>query len=226
MTRSSRTAGALIGAAIAIGGIALATPSLAPQPVVRPIDLEALLPAAFGDWRLDREVLPIAPTPDARAKLDRLYDAVAARSYVNSAGERMMLTVAYGGDQSDALKAHRQEVCYTAQGFRVGGLEHGTLAAAGRTLPVTRFVAVRGARTEPVTYWFTMGERVVLSRLERLRVQLAAGFAGRIPDGMLVRVSSISREPRAAYAAQQRFVADLLGAMPPSAVTRLAGARA
>jgi len=138
----------------------------------------------------------------------------------------MMLTVAYGGDQSDALKAHRQEVCYSAQGFRVGGLEHGRLAAAGREIPVTRFVAVRGARSEPVTYWFTMGDRVVLGRLERLRVQLAAGFAGRIPDGMLVRVSSLSQDPRAAYAAQQRFVQGLLGAIPESTVARLAGARA
>jgi exosortase B len=224
--RFSASAGALIGAAIAIGGVALATPSLAPQPMARPIDLAAILPASFGDWRLDRDVPPIAPTPDARAKLDRLYDAIAARTYVNSAGERMMLTVAYGGDQSDALKAHRQEVCYTAQGFRVGGLEHATLAAAGREIPVTRFIAVRGARSEPVTYWFTMGDRVVLGRLERLRVQLAAGFAGRIPDGMLVRVSSLSHDPRAAYVAQQGFVQGLLAAIPESTVVRLAGARA
>jgi hypothetical protein len=67
---------------------------------------------------------------------------------------------------------------------------------------------------------------VVLGRLERLRVQLAAGFAGRIPDGMLVRVSSLSHDPRAAYVAQQGFVQGLLGAIPESTVVRLAGARA
>jgi hypothetical protein len=70
-----------------------------------------------------------------------------------------------------------------------------------------------------------MGDRVVLGRLERLRVQLAAGFAGRVPDGMLVRVSSLSRDPRAAYAAQRGFVASLLAAMPAGARERLAGKR-
>jgi EpsI family protein len=84
-------------------------------------------------------------------------------------------------------------------------------------------VGVRGARTEPVTYWFTMGDQVVRSRLQRLRVQLAAGLAGRIPDGMLVRVSSISRDAGSAYAEQQRFVAALLAAMPAGAAARLAG---
>jgi exosortase B len=217
--------GSLLGAATAIAAIALMTPALVPQPVVRPIDLQAILPAAFGDWRLDPALAPIAPTPDVQARLDRLYDAIAARTYVNSAGERMMLTVAYGGDQSDALKAHRQEVCYSAQGFSISGLERGRLAAAGRSIPVTRFVAVHGARSEPVTYWFTMGDRVVLGRLERLRVQLAAGFAGRVPDGMLVRVSSLSRDPRAAYAAQRGFVASLLAAMPAGARERLVGKR-
>src|SRR6185369_6497094 len=131
---------------------------------------------------------------DVQEKLDRLYGQVVARTYVNSQGERMMLTVAYGGDQSDALKAHRQEVCYRAQGFDVSRIESARVKAAGRDVPVTRMFAVRGERAEPVTYWFTMGDRVVRGRLERLRVQVESGLAGRIPDGMLVRVSSLSSD--------------------------------
>jgi EpsI family protein len=144
---------------------------------------------------------------------------------VNAAGERMMLTVAYGGDQSDALKAHRQEVCYAAQGFEIRGLGTGRVEASGRSIPVTRFLGVRGERSEPVTYWFTMGDRVVLGRLDRLRAQLAAGFAGRVPDGMLVRISSISNDSPAAFAAQGAFADALLGAMTPAGAQRLAGAR-
>src|SRR5260370_41512085 len=110
-----------------------------------------------------------------------------------------MVTMGDGGDQSDALKAQRQEVCYAAQGFRIDAVGDGTLGAAGRTIPVTRMLAVRGERSEPVTYWFTMGDRVVLGRFERLRVQLSSGLAGRIPDGMLVRISSLSADPARAY---------------------------
>jgi EpsI family protein len=139
-------------------------------------------------------------------------------------GEQMMLTVAYGGDQSDALKAHRQEACYRAQGFEIRDLEHGLLTAAGREIPVTRMLAVRGERSEPVTYWFTMGDRVVLGRAERLRVQLENGIAGRIPDGMLVRVSSLSENAPQAFAAQEAFMAAIVAAVPAPEAARLVGA--
>lgn len=222
-TRASRLPAMLAG--IAMAATAAASPVLKPVADAGPaIDLEAAVPAQFGGWRVDPEVIPVAPAPDVQSKLERIYDQIVSRTYVNSDGERMMLTVAHGGDQSDALKAHRQEVCYSAQGFEIRGLEHGRMAAAGRAIPVTRMLAVRGERSEPVTYWFTMGDRVVLGRLERLGVQVERGFAGRVPDGMLVRVSSLSSDPAAAFAAQQSFIASLLAAVPAAEATRLAGA--
>ena len=208
----------------AIWGAAIAAPLLKPAPDTTPrINLDRTIPAAFGGWRIDPEIVPVAPAPDVQANLDRIYNQVVSRTYVNDAGERMMLTVAHGGDQSDALKAHRQEACYAAQGFTIHDLEHGELGVAGRSIPVTRMTAVRGDRVEPVTYWFTMGDRVVLGRIERLEAQLAAGFAGRIPDGMLVRVSSISGQPANAFAAQQAFAQALFAAMPAQDAARFVG---
>ena len=214
-----------LAAGLAMGLTAAAAPMLKPIPSAQPApDLETLVPATFGDWRIDPDMIPLAPAPDVQAKLDRLYGQVLSRTYVNSRGERMMLTVAHGGDQSDALKAHRQEVCYAAQGFEIRALQHGDLAVAGRDIPVTRMLAVRGERFEPVTYWFTMGDRVVLTRTERLRTQLANGLARRIPDGMLVRVSSITPDAPAAFAAQASFVSAILAALPAEGVTRFVGA--
>jgi EpsI family protein len=207
-----------------IAGAALAAPLLEPVRAEGPApDLEGLVPASFGDWSIDRSIVPVPPTPEVRAKLERLYGATLERTYVNTRGERIMLVVAYGGDQSDALKAHRQESCYAAQGFRISGLAGAELDAAGRSISATRLVAVRGDRSEPVTYWFTMGDRVVRGRLERLRVQLADGFAGTIPDGMLVRVSSLSTDAARAFEMQRAFVGDWLAAMPPAVATRFAG---
>jgi len=204
---------------------AIAVPLLKPVRAEGPaIDLEKIVPVTFGDWHIDPEMVPIAPAPDVQAKLDRIYNQVVSRTYVNAQGERVMLTVAHGGDQSDALKAHRQEACYAAQGFAIHDLAHGSLAVGGRTLPVTRMVATRADRVEPVTYWFTMGDRVVLGRFERLRAQLSSGLAGRMPDGMLVRVSSISNEPARAFAAQQAFAAALFSTMSPGEAARFLGA--
>ena len=184
---------------------AVAVPALKPVHVDSAIDLERIFPASLGEWRLDPESAAIAPAPDVQANLDRIYRQVVSRTYINEAGERMMLTVAHGGDQGDALKAHRQEKCYEAQGFDITALSHSRLDVAGRSIPVTRMVATRGERIEPVTYWFTMGDRVVLGRGERLRVQIESGLAGRVPDGMLVRISSLSSDAPGAFAAQARF---------------------
>jgi len=207
-------------------GAAVAAPLVKPLPAdTSAVNLERMLPTEFAGWHLDPSVVPVAPAPDVQANLDRIYNQILSRTYVNEAGESMMLTIAYGGDQSDALKAHRQENCYAAQGFAIEGLRHGSMSVAGRTIPVTRMRAVRGARSEPVTYWLTMGDRVVLGRLERLRVQLAAGLHGRMPDGMLVRVSSLSDDAGAAFRAQQAFMASAVAAMKPADAARLVGAR-
>ena len=211
-------------AGVAMLVAAIAVPVLKPVPTAEPIDLEHAIPVRFGDWQLDPEMVPIAPTTDVQARLDRIYRQVISRTYVNSAGERIMLMVAHGGDQSDALKAHRQEKCYEAQGFDIAALGHGRLTAAKRDLPVTRMVAVRGERVEPVTYWFTMGDRVVLGRAERLQVQVASGLKGRIPDGMLVRVSSISEDPDAAFAAQERFASAIFNHVAATDTARFVGA--
>jgi exosortase B len=222
--RASRLAPVLL--MLAFVSAAIAVPALKPAPAdTSSVNLEAMLPTAFAGWRIDSSVEPIAPAPDVQSNLDRIYNQIVSRAYVNDAGEQMMLTVAYGGDQSDALKAHRQEVCYSAQGFEIHNLHRDTLSAGGRTIPVTRLHAVRGARSEPVTYWLTMGDRVVLGRVERLKVQLASGLAGRLPDGMLVRVSSIADDAPRAYATQQAFITAALAAMPAADAARLVGTK-
>jgi len=205
-----------------------ATPALKPSAKVAASqpNLEAVIPQSFGDWKIDPGIIPIVPAPDVQANLNKIYDQIVSRTYVNHKGERMMLTLAYGGDQSDALKAHRQEVCYAAQGFEIKSLSHEMLGLAGRQIPVTRMLAVQARRSEPVTYWLTMGDRVVLGRLERLVVQLRYGLGGEIPDGILVRVSNLSVDPEAAYRAQEQFMQALLAGVGSTYMKLLVGAPA
>ena len=74
----------------------------APDPTswsVRVPNLETMFPKAFGDWRVDTSMPVILPSPDVQALLDKIYNQVLSRSYVNAKGERIMLSVAYGGDR-------------------------------------------------------------------------------------------------------------------------------
>jgi EpsI family protein len=195
-----------------------------PVAVAQPgFQLEALIPEKFGHWQVDASVVPIAPTPDVQQNLDKLYGQIVSRAYVNEQGERMMLVVAWGGDQSDSLKAHRQEVCYTAQGFTIRDLHSDVLKVQGSTVPLVRMHAQKDSRSEPVSYWFTMGDHVVIGRLDRLIAQIGYGLAGKIPDGLLVRVSNVSRDVPASFAAQDDFMRALLSTLAPTEQRRVAG---
>lgn len=211
-------------AGVAMLACAMASYALRPAPVPKAsFSLEQMIPERFGDWVLDPTVVPIAPTPDVQANLDKLYSQLVSRAYVNPKGERIMLVVAYGGDQSDSLKAHRQEVCYQAQGFAIREVRSDALALSGGTVPLVRVHAQNRQRSEPMSYWFTMGEHVAIGHAERLLTQIAYGLGGELPDGLLVRVSSVTDDTVMAYRAQDRFLQDLLQAVPAATRVRLAG---
>jgi hypothetical protein len=56
-----------------------------------------------------------------------------------------------------------------------------------------------------------------------LIAQIGYGLAGKIPDGLLVRVSNVSRDVPASYAAQDDFMRALLSTMAPTDRQRVAG---
>ncbi|GAA5785933.1 hypothetical protein GCM10007860_17780 [Chitiniphilus shinanonensis] len=182
----------------------------------RRVTLEAMIPQRLGDWRLEASQDVVSLPPELRAKLAELYTETLGRTYVNSRGERVMLSIAYGRDQSDGLRVHKPDVCYPAQGFVVSQGQDGTLDVGGHALPVRRLVATLGERNEPITYWMTVGERITLNGTQHKLAQLAYGVRGVIPDGMIFRVSTLGTSPQDEYAVQQRFLAALYHDLPPS----------
>jgi EpsI family protein len=186
-------------------------------------DLAASIPTHFAGWSVDASLAPVAPNPDSQAALDRIYDQTLARTYIDARGQRVMLSIAYGGDQSKALQLHLPEVCYVAQGFQIVQKGEGVLATGFGQLPVKRLVARADVRNEPITYWITVGDQATRAGLARKFRLLAYGLSGKIPDGMLVRVSTIDPDPGAAYRIQDGFAQALLAAVSPQSRTRLLG---
>lgn len=215
----------IIGIAMLLAaGMAIAMkPKPKPQSEIQRLSLEEMVPQKFGSWTIDTSIAPIMPSPDVQADLDKIYDQILSRTYIDQQGRRVMLTITYGGQQTDQLKAHRQEVCYTAQGFNIQNIFQENLKLEGAAIPVTRMFAVKDSRTEPVTYWFTMGDQVVFSRVERMLVQLKYGITGQIPDGFLIRVSTLDPDAKHAYDVHFQFINDMLGGMAKSDVKLLTG---
>jgi EpsI family protein len=190
----------------------------------KPVVLEQLVPKEFGDWKVDPSIIPVSVSPDVQAKLDKLYNQTLARTYVNNQGERVMLSIAYGGDQVGDMQVHLPEVCYPAQGFQVLSNQPGSLVTRFGAIPVRRLETnLREQRWEPVTYWATTGDQYVTGRIQRKLTQLAYGLNGTIADGLLFRVSSIDRDSSSAFQVQAAFVDQLLDAIDPGARKRIAG---
>lgn len=188
------------------------------------VELEAMFPRAFGDWVVDERMPVQLISPDIEATLNKIYNQTLSRTYVNRRGDRVMLSVAYGGDQSDATRAHRPEVCYPAQGFQLVSAEDGQIDTGAQTLRIRRLVARLGGRVEPISYWIVVGDRIALSGTEQKMAQLSYSTRGVIPDGMLVRVSTIDPQSDRAFAVHRTFVTQMTGAIRGEFLTQIVGA--
>ena len=201
-----------------------ATPTTHLSDVLGKPDLEKIFPAEFGDWRVDARSAMVLPSPQTQALLNSIYNQTLSRTYINSKGNHIMLSVAYGGDQSDATRAHLPEVCYPAQGFQISHRSKSQLELAGRVVNTTLLMSKFGQRNEPITYWLVVGDRVALSRTEQKLTQFRLGLQGLIPDGMLVRVSNIDPDMSRGHKLQADFLAEMAQAFPQTARDRVFGA--
>ena len=187
------------------------------------ISLESAVPKVFGGWKALPEQTSLIVNPQATEYLYGLYSQVLARTYVDANGYRIMLSLAYNDDNRGGLQTHRPEVCYPAQGFKLGDVQDGRLPTAFGDIEVRRLTTSLGQRVEPVTYWLTVGNEVVNSRLDKRLAEMKMALTGQIPDGLLFRISSIDGDSTRAFAAQQRFAADLMGALPLGVRKQLSG---
>lgn len=186
--------------------------------------LDTMFPKRFDDWRVDDSLPVILPAPDVQARLDQIYSQVLARTYVNADGVRVMLSVAYGQNQSDTTQVHRPEVCYPSQGFQLLALEDTALTLdASHRLPVRRVQTRMGGRVEPVTYWIVVGDFAAVNRTQQKLAQLKYVLKGLIADGMLVRVSSIDADTERSFSVQDGFIRKLRVAMAAGVADRVFG---
>ncbi|MGY4828026.1 exosortase-associated protein EpsI, B-type [Sphaerotilaceae bacterium SBD11-9] len=185
--------------------------------------LETMVPKQFGAWHELPSQGALVVNPQAQQLIDKLYSQVLTRTYVNTEGYRIMLSLAYGNDQRGSLQAHKPEVCYPAQGFALHSSTPARMATPYGPIETRQLSTSLGARREPVTYWFTMGDTTVYSKLEKRVVELRLGMTGQIPDGLLFRVSSIDDNPVRAFSQHQAFANALLGSVSAADRMRLSG---
>lgn len=176
--------------------------------------IEEVVPDRFGGWVREESPAKFIVNPVLEENLFGIYAQVLSRTYVNAGGYRIMLSIAYGGDQSRELQVHRPEVCYAAGGFTINSMKKVGLSTEIGEVPAMQLVAISGDRKEPVTYWVRIGEKIVRGNIEQGLARTTYGLKGYIPDGLLFRVSSIDGDFESAFKIQEDFVRAFSNAIP------------
>lgn len=178
-------------------------------------ELASLIPMAFAGWDGSSSGDIVIPRTEG-SLASKLYAEQVARIYRregDNAGQ-VMLSVAYGQEQSDSLQLHRPEACYPAVGFNVTPSRPVSVARPGLPpIPCVALTATSQARTEDIVYWTRLGSAFPRTSSEQRSARLEAALAGEIPDGVLVRASAVRDDPTADLFG---LVSDFLGALATS----------
>lgn len=206
----------LILAGLGIGA-AVSAEALRPRKrliLLRNTTIEATIPERFGGW--EAETASDLVGPEQAGRLARsLYSETVARVYQEAAtGAGVMVLAAYGDTQSDLLQLHRPESCYPAVGFTLRMARSVDLPLpGGARLPARQVIASTEQRTESIVYWTRMGEVLPQTGSQQRMARLENAIQGYVPDGILVRCSSVG-DPDTAFKIMDRFVAAMLQAVP------------
>ena len=187
---------------------------------------EQITPKQFGDWAqvADADGGTVVD-PEQQEAVNKLYTQTVSRTYVQqSSGRRIMLSLAYGDNQTFSKQLHRPEACYSSQGFKIENLHEEKLQAVGQALVVNRMTGIIGSRIEQVSYWIRIGDKVISGPPTALNMaRMGMGLKGYVADGLLFRVSEVSEDAESSYLLQNQFINDFLQALNPAQRAMMVG---
>jgi hypothetical protein len=91
-------AAVLLAVALMLGGLGASEfmkPTRVMADEMTPVDMTTMLPERFGDWREEKTGPAVITDPTVEATLKQFYSQTLSRTYVNSKGEIIMLSLAY-----------------------------------------------------------------------------------------------------------------------------------
>lgn len=180
---------------------------------------EQITPKQFGDWvEITEAAGSTIVDPEQQYAINNLYTQTVSRIYEQkTSGRRIMLSLAYGDNQTFSKQLHRPEACYSSQGFKIENLHEDKVQAIDKSINVSRMRATIGSRLEHVTYWIRIGDGIISGPATALNIaRLQMSLKGYITDGLLFRVSEVGDDEALSNALQDQFIRDFLKALSPA----------
>ena len=173
--------------------------------------LEDVVPKTLGPWNFVAASGLVVPPEDQLSQA--IYSQLLTRVY-SDGNSQIMLLIAQSGSQTGVLQIHRPEICYAANGFRIAELSPRHIQLPGSLLTASSLGATADDRTEYITYWTRVGDRMPLSWKQQRWAVAEQNIRGVLPDAILIRVSMVSNDGQAATATIDSFIRDFIGAIP------------
>jgi len=178
--------------------------------------LDDLFPRKVDDWEYEGSNGLVLPPPDQLR--DRIYNSLLTRYYASPTTLPIMMLIAYSGQQDGVLQVHRPEVCYPAAGYDI--IEsHIDPLNVGRGLVIpSHFISARSnSRHEQLIYWTRIGNAFPTRWWQQHVAVAEENLHGRVPDGVLVRISTAAASDGDAIAVLNRFTTSMLTMLSPLA---------
>jgi EpsI family protein len=168
-------------------------------------ELGAAIPMQVGAYRFATTSGLVLPPSDELS--ERLYDQVLTRVYAAPGKLPIMALFAYGSVQNLSLELHRPDECYPQQGFTITKPETLPLTFGGHRIPASILSADRpDGYAEQVLFWSRIGGQFPPDRTAQSLLVARENFAGRMPDGLLVRLSVPTTDRVLALGATKEFL--------------------
>ncbi|TPG16480.1 EpsI family protein [Sphingomonas koreensis] len=213
--------GVLLGATAAAG----LSRGYAARPALQPAVFARAVPLEINGYRAVPATSIVLPPRDALS--ERIYDRYIARGYVAPGLPSIMLVIAYGSTQDLGLQLHRPETCYPASGWAIGPSQPVPIALApGHVITGTALSASRPGRQEEIVYWTRIGQAFPATLWQDRVAILSGSIRRRIPDGVLIRLSTSSAVAGEAIDALLAFNTALISAVGPAMRQMLIGSAA
>ncbi|TZG28026.1 exosortase-associated protein EpsI, V-type [Sphingomonas montanisoli] len=179
-------------------------------------DLNKLIPKKIGNWTFESVGGLVLP-PEDQLK-GGVYSKLLTRYYGAPDSEPIMLLIAYSGQQDGMLQVHRPEVCYPAAGYQLDENYIKPIDMGGGLTVPTHFIAARSnTRHEQMIYWTRIGNAFPERWYQQHLAVAEENLKGRVPDGVLVRISTAAPTDDRAIMLLDRFVASLQSQLSPVA---------
>ncbi len=174
--------------------------------------LDRAIPKTIGRWQFVTASGLVVPPQDELS--DQIYDQVLTRVYAGEGLASIMLLIAYGSAQDYTLQAHLPEVCYPSSGYSIHGISRVSVALRrGQSDLATFLSAERSDRVEQVFYWARIGDRFPATLAQERLAVMGANLRGVLPDGVLVRISTLGEARATALTQVEAFNRQLLSSL-------------